>query len=182
MNERAINLAKKLKSLSERGIGGEKENAIAMLQSLMKKHSITMEMINENDAKDHDFVINDDEETFFIQIIANVIGVKDTQWGTYKMHPKQKIIYWINCTPSEAIEIQAKFNFFIKIWVKERDIFYSAFIQTNRLWSKPSGENNDDEKELSREEKEKIRKMLSLMEVMDRHLFIKQIENKKQRK
>lgn len=180
MNERIIELAKKLKALAEQGIDGEKQNAITMLQAMMKKHGITMEMINENDAKDHEFITSNDKQVqrFFMQIIANVLG-KNKKAGKYVRHPRGKERWFAYCTPSEAIEIQARFDFFWPIWEKEVDIFYAAFIQTNRLYRKPSNDDEKEEKELSQQEKERLFKMMNLMANMDRHVFTKQIGYKK---
>lgn len=173
--DRILELAKKIKALSERGVGGERENAIVMLQRLMKNHEITMDMINENDAKDHVFVIIKDRKRFFFQVIANVAG-KNVKYGQYVKAPRGKLRYFINCTASEAIEIQAKFDFFYTAYEKEVDIFYSAFIQKNNLYSKPTGEEReDDDKELTTEESERLSLMMNMMQGMKRHIFTKQL-------
>lgn len=176
MNEKILILARKLKSLSDRGVGGEKQNAITMLESLMKKHGITVDVINENDAKDHEFIIPDDrmDIKFFIQVMANVMG-GNVDWGSYKKAPRGKKRYYIKCTPSEAIEIQAKFNFFNEIWESELEIFYSAFIQKNHLYRKSSKDDKGGDKELTPEERNKLMKMMHMMSGMERHIFTKQI-------
>ena len=52
-----IELAKKLKALADKGIGGEKSNAEAMLNNLMKKHNITIEEIEGEKLMDFFFKI-----------------------------------------------------------------------------------------------------------------------------
>ena len=52
-----IDLAKKLKALADRGVDGEKTNAEAMLNSLMKKHNITIEEIEGEELLDFFFKI-----------------------------------------------------------------------------------------------------------------------------
>ena len=47
-----IELAKKLKALADRGIGGEKINAEKMLNALMKKHKISIEDIEGEKQED----------------------------------------------------------------------------------------------------------------------------------
>ena len=45
MNDNILLLAKKLKELADRGIGGEKQNAEKKLKMLMSKYGITPEML-----------------------------------------------------------------------------------------------------------------------------------------
>lgn len=178
MNERVIELAKKLKALADRGIGGERNNAIKMLEKLMAQHAITMDMINENDAKDHPFVVDKLSRKFFVQTVANVVG-RNGKFGQYVKAPRNKLRFYVTCTPAEAIEIQAKFDFFYTAWEKELEIFYSAFIQKNQLYSKPTEGDEHEDKDLTQEELRNLAKMLSLMKGMTRHIFTKQITNKK---
>lgn len=44
-NSKYLELAKKIKALADRGVGGEKINAAAMLELHMTRHGITMENI-----------------------------------------------------------------------------------------------------------------------------------------
>ncbi len=175
--EKILALAKKLKALSERGVGGEKDNAVAMLQSLMKKHSITMDMLNENDAKEHTFRVEEEKRKFFTQVVASVLGKSGRVFG-YRIDRSKKKHLFVTCTPQEAIEIQAKFDFFWNAWQEELSIFYSALFQAQGLYTKPSGEPSETkEKELTPEEKAKIMKILSMMQGVDRKVFSKQISN-----
>jgi hypothetical protein len=177
INGNVLKLAKKLKALADRGVGGEKENATAMLQRLMGKHGITMEMLTENEAIKHKFTVQVDQYKFWRQVVANVLGSSSVNYIPAQKGRKRS--YFVVCTPQEAVEIQARFEFFYKIWTEELDVFYSAFIQTNRLYKKPSGEDNDEEeKELTPEEEKKLCKMANMMAGMDRHIFTKQIGNK----
>ena len=171
-----IELAKKLKALADGGIGGEKENAAAMLDRLMKQHDITIDTISDVEKKDYIFNVEKEKEKFLIQIIASVIGNNFDHW-TYISDRRKKIKrHRIICTPAEAIEIQAKFDFFWKAWESELEIFYGAFVQKNRLFSKPSGKMDEEERELSLEERQRLRKMMNMMEGIEEHHFLKQLK------
>lgn len=177
ISDSVLKLAKKLKALSDRGVGGEKENATAMLIRLMGKHGITMDMLTENEAIKHKFTVQVDQYKFWRQIVASVIGGSSVNYIPTQKGKKRS--YFVVCTPQEAVEIQARFEFFYKIWAEELDVFYSAFIQTNRLYKKTSAEDNDEEeKELTPEEAKRLYKMINMMAGMDRHVFVKQIGNK----
>lgn len=46
-----MDVIKKLKALSDRGINGEKENATKLLNKLMKKYGITEEELEKSEVK-----------------------------------------------------------------------------------------------------------------------------------
>lgn len=176
--EKVLELARKLKELADRGIGGEKENAQVMLERLMKKHHITIDMIDSSDSIDRKFKITKEEFKFWRQIVANVLG--EIGIGSYTNERTKKKSYFVKCTSCEFIEIQAKFEFFYKIYEEEQKIFYSAFIQAQHLYLKESADSDAKEqaKELSPEEKAKLYKMMNMMKGLDRHIFQKQLSNK----
>ncbi len=174
--EKILELARKLRALADKGVDGEKDTALLMLQRLMKKHGITIDMISEDEIKEHSFKIEETYSRFFGQIVASVLGSKVSV--SYYPHQKgKKREQFINCTPYQAIEIEAKYNFFVECYKKELELFYQAFIQQNHLYVKKNDNDEDDseEKELSREEREKLYKMVNMMQGMDRHIFTKQL-------
>jgi O-glycosyl hydrolase len=173
--EKILELARKLKALAERGIGGEKENAAAMLNRLMKQHGITIDMISGTEKKDFVFYTVQERRQFLVQIIANVLGKKCNIFSYPSDARRKKKRVGTTCSPAEAVEIQAKFDFFWKAWESELDVFYSAFIQTNKLYSKKTGDEDDEERELTLAERQKLWKMANMMQGMDRHHFVKQI-------
>jgi hypothetical protein len=138
--EKILELAKKLKALADKGVGGEKENAVTMLGRLMKKHNITIDMISNIDKKEFVFYTVVERKRFLVQIVASVLGL-DCDIFTYPSDSRRKKKrIGTNCTSAEAIEIQARFDFFWKAWESELDIFYSAFIQTNKIFAKTNRE------------------------------------------
>ncbi|MBK7362717.1 MAG: hypothetical protein IPJ01_10515 [Micavibrio sp.] len=131
-----IDLAKKLKALADRGVDGEKTNAEAMLNSLMKKHNITIEEIEGEELLDFFFKIEKIDYKFLNQIIKHV----NHTIKCYGEFPKDVIKkhnlrgnYMINCTSSEYIEIEAKYSFYKKLYEEEVDVFYTAFLTANSL-------------------------------------------------
>lgn len=156
-----LELAKKLKALSEKGFGGEKVTAEKMLNNLLKKHNLTFDEIEENDKKDFFFkIINKLEFKILYQIVKQVNYYIDC----YGEIPKSKITkyklkgnYLITCTVSEYLEIEAKFLFFKDLYNKELILFTRAFIHANDLGvDDPKGDIEKPQKEENFEESLRI--------------------------
>jgi len=180
MSDKTISLARKLKALADQGIGGEKLNASIMLEKLMQQHGITIEMIEGKIVKEHEFYLEPANSQFFIQVASSVLGMK-FNYGryTYKNSRKPgKDRRYVTCTDSEFIEIMAKYDFYKSAYDDDLGIFYAAFIQKNRLFSKEPISENEDEvfPELSIEEKTRLFKMFQMMEGMEAKKFYKQID------
>ena len=67
-----IELAKKLKALADKGIGGEKVNAEKMLNDLLKKHNITIEDVEGEKTENYFFKVKPEDSNLFIQIVKRV--------------------------------------------------------------------------------------------------------------
>ena len=67
-----IELAKKLKVLADRGVGGEKDNAEKMLSDFVKKHNLTIEQIEGEAINEYFFKVDKEDIRLWRQIVANV--------------------------------------------------------------------------------------------------------------
>jgi DNA polymerase III delta prime subunit len=67
-----IELAKKLKVLSKRGIGGEKENAERMLSEIMTKYGLSDEDIEGEKLNEYYFNIEKSDNKFWCQVVRHV--------------------------------------------------------------------------------------------------------------
>lgn len=171
MTAKLIDLAKKLKALADRGEGGEKENAENKLLELMLKHNITLDDIEENRIESHVFKIELAYRRFFMQIVCSVdreIKIFGSKAG--------KTYFIVDCTASQAIEIQSKYDFYLERYKKElaanNEIFYNAFVQKNALYS--SGDPQET-KDLTPDELQRVRKILKLADELEGHNYLKQI-------
>lgn len=131
-----IDLAKKLKALSEKGVGGEKINAEKMLNDLMKKHNLTIEDIEGENKFDYFLKLKKEEEKLFNQIVKRV----NTEIPLYGEFPakdikafKLKGNFLIKCTASEYVEIESMFIVYNRLYKDELNIFYRAFCTANDL-------------------------------------------------
>jgi hypothetical protein len=174
MNDKIIDLLKKLKELADRGVDGEKQTAERMLQQMMKKHGITWEELNGDERTDHEFFASKDQKQFLHQVAASVLG-RITVQRLVKDRKYKKSIF-IKCTDAEFIEINAKFNFYWQAYQRDLDTFYHAFIQKNRLFKKPEESDYDNQPEITPKERARLMKLSLMMEGLDRHQFHKQLK------
>ncbi len=71
-----LDKAKKIKELADKGVGGERENAKAMLNSFIKKHNLTLEEITGHEYKKSKYNQMSDEQ-FLKEMAAEflVLGI-----------------------------------------------------------------------------------------------------------
>jgi len=173
MNSKVIELAKKLKALADRGIGGEKENAIMFLERLMQQHGITYAEIEGEAVSEH--VVYYIKKDFDItrQIIASVIGkLSRENYAKYKyVQSNGKRAFCINCTDAEYLLIDAKLNFYLKVYAAELELFYSAFIQRNELYMKADSTKQSETiaEPQTKEELQRLERMHRMMRAMPKH-------------
>lgn len=129
-----INLAKKIKALSERGIGGERDNAKRILEKFMTENGISDSDLEETEVKHYKFKVPSTPELnnkLFHQIVWSVVGVDKI----YNVKGERSTLY-VLCTPDDALEIEAQFDFYNKLLCKEIDLFYTAFLHKHRIFGK----------------------------------------------
>ena len=169
-----IELAKKLNELSKRGDSGERDNALKRLETVMKKYGITDEMLEYDIRTQFEFVVVKEQMQFMRQVIASVCG-KIPFYGVRGEERKKKQTLVVEITNAEFIEISEKFIFFWDRYHKDLELFYSAFIQRNELYTKPDP---DAESNPSNKSVDEIIAMVSLMRGLEKHTMTKRIEKK----
>lgn len=160
--EELLRRLERVKALAERGVGGEKENAEALLNRLMAKYSISEEDIE--DTAERDYFIryhNFWERKLIVQIAYKHLGSGHCcgTVGTQSGRPHKKIC--VTCAPAQYIEIEADFEFYKAAWEEELAIFYSAFISKNDIFPPPELASPSDDDEIDLVRLEKVRAMMS---------------------
>ena len=89
IDEKKVELMKKLQRLAERGVGGEKEGAQKKLQQLMKKYDIEESDLSDDKLEDH---LN--------------------QMYHYRSGKGKKTIQGVQCTKAQAIQIGIEYEFY----------------------------------------------------------------------
>lgn len=150
-------LAKKLKALADRGIGGEKYNAQQKLDELLKKHGIRLEDIADEKKTDHLLRFKSGQAVIARHVVYLVIGYQKTMY-VHKLHPNTSFIF--ACTEVQYLEILALCQLYFAAWKKEVRTFMRAFIQQNDL-ALPPDTDTGSSNETSMEERRKIAKLMA---------------------
>jgi len=171
-----IELAKKLKALADKGIGGEKVNAEKMLTDFMKKHDISMEQIEGDKHENYFFTVKDDE----IKLLHQIVGRVNIHIKCYGPFPKSKMKmyalsgnFMITCTPSEYVEIESMHAVYKRLYESELDIFFTAFCHANDLLvSNPDKK----DKKMTKEEAKDFLRIHEISSKIKKETYRKQIE------
>ncbi len=172
---KAEDLARKLKALADKGVGGEKTNAVVMLQKLLDKHGLTIEDIEGEKIQGFDIRIQKAQKQFFYQVIANVVPGEEPVIEKYTY---RRSWYRVNVTATQWVEIEQKFRFFWREYQSQIGIFYKAFIQRNKLYRTLTEEERAAKKDEDDELTEEDIRMLEMMRGIKPASYHKQIANK----
>lgn len=171
--EKMVELAIKLKALSERGIGGEKDNAIDKLKLIMNKYDISVDEIGNDLRRDFDFNLKKDLPYKFIsQVLASVVG-KLSEYNCsvfqykYVRNRGYKSYCLKNIGPSLFSEFIVKVEMYWNHYNTELSFFYQAYVQANKLYTKPDDNDGGRSKDLSPDELKRIMKISSMSSGID---------------
>lgn len=132
-----IERLKKLKELAMRGVGGEREQAIALLDKLTKKYGVSCDDLDETVKKNFVFEYHGKfERSLLLQIAYKVRNDRGEIYDRRYTESGRKcnIEVAITCTEAEKLEIEFLFEFYKRLWKSEVDFLLSAFIQKHRLF------------------------------------------------
>lgn len=156
-----IERLKKLYALALRGVGGEKEQAAAILEKLVKKYGVSMEDLDEEIVREHEFSFHGEkEERLLRQISYKVTNDRNRFHNLVYISSGRRCrtACCIECTEAQKIEIEFLFDFYKKLWEREVEAMFKAYIHKHALFGdlKP-GEKGS---ELTAEEWEKMQALL----------------------
>lgn len=164
-------LLKKIKALAERGVDGEAENAEALLARLMEKYGISEKELDEDTRKRHDFEYHGKEQRKILrQVVYKVTGGSAYDLVYRASGRKVRTQLGADCTPAEKVEIEYLFDFYKRLWEREKEAFLSAYIQKHKIFAIRT---DIAPQEISREE---AIKMAALMEGMSNESPVRAIE------
>ncbi|MEO1819436.1 DUF2786 domain-containing protein [Pseudomonas sp.] len=124
---------RKLLALAERGVGGEKETARRMLETMLKRHGLKLEDLADQQRKIQWFAAKSRfDKKLAAQILAKICNTDNP--GVYSSKRNSRLV-GVEVTPAEAIEFELHYDVLRKALVEHFDTAYRAFIQANRLFS-----------------------------------------------
>lgn len=139
-NEIKIQLLKKIKTLADRGTGGEKEAAQKKLEILMRKYGIDSLDLSKDTKRQHEFRYHGYwEKRLLIQILYKIIDT--TKMYRYKHGQGSRSMLFADCTDAQAAQIQIEFDFYSDLWKEELNTFFAAFVGKHKIWGKSEIEN-----------------------------------------
>lgn len=152
--------AQKLLALVKRGVGGEVANADKLLQRLLRRTGIRLEDIDDERQVRRMFTFTTKEHRMFVlQCIASVIGSTGRSYTTKR---GERGTLYVELNTAEHLECDIRIEHYWSAWKREREAFYDAFIQANRLFAKNS--KSAEPVVLSPEELKRIRRIMELMD------------------
>lgn len=144
IDEKKLELIRKLQTLAERGVGGKKETAQKKLTELMKKYNIEETDLSDDKLEDHEFTYhNKFERKLLLQLFFKIVPNYKEQMYAYRHGKGSRSIYGITCTKAQALQIQIEYNFYCSLWEEEIAFFFLAFIQKHSIFSLTPKENRD---------------------------------------
>lgn len=160
MGNSNIDLLRKLKALTEGGVGGEKENARRILQRLLDKYNVSEAELGDYLIEKHTFKACGRRERTLLNQVCFKVTNGDRRIYYYTKGSGSRSEICCDCTKAEAIQISVEFDFFRELWKDEEDMFFRAFIQKHRIFSDKPG----DGEELDPDELERIIGMMRVMQ------------------
>ena len=146
-------LLKKLKTLAERGVGGEKATAQKKLDKLLKANGLTEKDLLDDEPMYYLFSYQGPLKLRLLnQCLYKTLGAANYQ--TYKS-PRTRNKIGAYCTPAQKLEIDLDYQFYSSLFDEEADILMTAFISKQDIYPEDLPETHRSIDELSAEERKK---------------------------
>lgn len=159
-----LELINKIKALADRGIGGEKVNAAAMLAAMMQKYGVTSDDLDSTLLRRFELSYKGIDTKFAVQIVASEVD------RIHKYNKSKTLIF--DVTPERFLYIKAKLHFFWKAYNKEHKAFFVAFVMKNQLFTINTKKREED---LTEAEREMYRKAYLMKDSIDRYSMNKHL-------
>lgn len=164
----------KLLALAKGGKGGEAKNAKAMLDRALEKHGLTIDDIDDSEKKSEVWIRYKSkmEKRLLAQCAYTVIGdAKAPMWASKSMKDQMGF----SVTKAQHIEILVMFDVYRRAWKKEQETFMGAFIRANSIYPVNPVKYDEEEREMTIDDIQKIRKQQQMAQAIDKTHVRKQI-------
>lgn len=179
---KALITGRKIYLLSVQGVGGEKENAVKMLEAFLTKYNFTIQDVLPEIRTKRIFIgVNREMHQMFANLCASIIG-KDFQLYQLRGPGRMSIM----ATDQEFYDLSERWRIYRKELhkillkkkkeqQKELELLTGAFIHKHKLYANDKDENSEEDRQLTHEEILEIMKMLKMTEGMNDINFYKRL-------
>lgn len=129
---KAIELARKLNALAKRGDKGERDNAAQLLRNLLRKTGLRMEDVEGETLREVSFAYRSAEDR---RLVAQVLGsIIPHDRNVYSTKNRKRLYAMLSC--AEQVEAFVKIPHYRKLFKREQNAFFQAFLLANDLYAK----------------------------------------------
>ena len=175
VDEKKLELLKKIQALAERGDRGEREAARKQLERLMEKYNVQEADLSDEIISIHWFkYANEYERKLLHQVGYKIAPSRECYVHTSGKGKRTEI--GVKCTKAEALQISIEFDFYKRLMKEEMDFFYRAFIQKHEIFADKDElpPNHKSAPELTREELLRMSRMMDGMKDATMHQMIEE--------
>ena len=162
IDDKKVELLRKIRVLAERGDRGEREAARAQLERLMRKYNVQETDLSDETLSIHWFKVSGKYEKKLLHQIAFKIRSTYSAY-THRSGSRKKSELGIECTDAEALQIQIELEFFSRLLDEEFDLFYLAFLHKHNIFPDDPAPNVGD-KRLNRDQISRMAAMINGMQ------------------
>lgn len=147
---------KKLHSLAVHGVGGEQKNAQALFEKLSRKYGLEDLVLDEEQISEYSFSCKGkDERKLLMQVAYKVVDDAHLIYEAVSASSGRKLpsTIFVECTAAQKLEIEFLFDFYRRLFAKEKELFFFAFIQKHQLFGAPKSDSQQSklsQKEIAR--------------------------------
>lgn len=164
IDEKKRELLKKLQTLAERGVGGEKVGAQMKLEQLMKKYGVEETDLSEEKEKGYVFRYHDDfEKQILWQLFYKIVPDFESRTYCHAHGRGSKTEFIIYCTKAQELQIRIEYDFYRDLWKEEVNFFLKAFVQKHQIFGETTSKGDACTTSMSQED---IFRMVQMMEGM----------------
>lgn len=156
---------RKIESLARQGVGGEADNAAALLDRVARAHGIDLDSLEAVQVSDR--IIRVGTDGWRHQLLCQIVWRRDRSIAIYATHSNRRGLprttrgrakpfdaIRMRCANDFFIEVAAAFEILSRDYIRQRKAFFRAFLDANDLLITPG--DNDKPRDLSDAERQLV--------------------------
>ncbi len=173
-NQKTKDRCAKLLALTKQGVGGEADNAMRMLEKMLKPYGLSISDIDTDTITMSEIGLpfkTTMEKKLAMQIIYMVTNDEERRVFSYK---GRRTLY-LDATPAEQAEIIVRYDTLKKALSEEMDILFHGFVIKNKIWGSKKERAGEDD--ITPEDLERLQRASDMAKNINSVNFTKRLEN-----